>query len=186
MTIPMISGDTMIDFYRYTDKEMQSLLKSIVITIDTRENNNVHLVQYFDEKKIPYVSQKLGYGDYSCYIPANPELGIIRDVYLNCFVERKASLEEVSGNLCDDRTRLESEFLRAKGNRFIMMIEEQGGLEKIIEHKYDTQYNEKSFLASLFSFGHRYSIDIHFINKKYAGMFIYMQLYYYAREYLKC
>jgi ERCC4-type nuclease len=174
-----------IDFYRYTDKELQALLKSITIVIDSREQDSGHLTKWFDEKKIPFVSQKLDYGDYSCYLPAAPELGIIRDLYFDCFVERKASLEEVSGNLCEDRTRFESEFLRAKGNRLILMVEEQAGLEKIIEHKYDTQYNEKSFLASLFSFGHRYGIDIHFVNKKYAGMFVYMQLYYFVREFLK-
>lgn len=175
----------MIKYYRYTDKELQTILKSLTIIVDTRENANKHILDYFTEKKISYDVQKLDFADYSCFIPANPELGIIRDTYLNCFLERKGSIEELSGNFCNDRDRFESEFLRAKSNRLIMMIEEQAGLEKIVEHKYNTQYNEKSFLASLFSFAHRYNIDVNFINKKYAGMFIYMQLYYYVREFLK-
>ncbi len=175
----------MIDCYRYSDSELKQILQSLTIVIDSRENSNQNLLQYFTDKKIPFVTQKLEFADYSCFIPTNPGLGIARDTYLNCFVERKGSIEELSGNFCNDRDRLESEFLRAKGNRLIMMVEEQAGLEKIIEHKYDTQYNEKSFLASLFSFAHRYGIDIHFINKKYAGTFVYMQLYYFAREFLK-
>ncbi len=175
----------MIDFYRYTDKELKEILQSITIVVDTREQNNTSIINYFEEKKIPYITQKLDFADYTCFIPANSGLGIIRDTYLNCFVERKGSLEELSGNFCNDRDRLESEFLRAKGNRVILMVEEQSGIEKIVEHKYDTQYNEKSFLASLFTFAHRYGIDIHFINKKYAGMFIYLQMYYFVREYLK-
>ena len=175
----------MIEHYRYTDTELKKLLQSITMVVDTRENSNKPILDYFTAKKIPYIAQKLDFADYTCFLPANPELGIIRDTYVDCFVERKGSIEEVSGNLCDDRTRIESEFLRAKGSRLIMMIEESSGLEKIIEHKYNTQYNEKSFLASLFSFGHRYGIDIHFIDKKYSGMFVYLQMYYAVRELLK-
>jgi ERCC4-type nuclease len=175
----------MIECYRYSDTELKQILQSLTIVVDTRENANKHVLDYFTEKKISFITQKLDFADYSCFIPANSELGVIRDTYLNCFLERKGSIEELSGNFCNDRDRLESEFLRAKGNRLIMMIEEQSGLEKIIEHKYDTQYNEKSFLASLFSFAHRYGIDVHFVNKKYAGMFVYMQMYYFTREFLK-
>ncbi|WP_024834169.1 ERCC4 domain-containing protein [Ruminiclostridium josui] len=175
----------MIDFYRYTDTELKKLLQSITIVIDTREQNNKAIIDYFTSKKIPFVTKKLDYGDYTCFLPSNPELGIIRDTYIDCYIERKNGLSEISGNLTSDRSRLEEEFQRAKGKRFILMVEESAGLEKIIEHKYNTEYNEKSFLASLFSFGHRYRIDIHFIDKKYAGMFIYMQMYYAIRELLK-
>jgi ERCC4-type nuclease len=175
----------MIECYKYSDSELKQILQSLTIVVDTRENANKHVLDYFAEKKISFIVQKLDFADYSCLIPANPELGIIRDTYLNCYIERKGSIEELSGNFFSDRDRPEPEFLRSKGNRLIMMVEEQAGLEKIIEHKYDTQYNEKSFLASLFSFGHRYGIDIHFVNKKYAGMFVYLQMHYYAREFLK-
>lgn len=171
----------MINYYRYTDKELKELLKSIVIIADTREQSNDHIIKYFDQKKIPHISKKLDYGDYSCLLPANPELGIIRDTYFNCYIERKNSLEEISSNLSSERERFESELLRAKDSRFILMVEESQGYEKIINHKYDTQYNEKSFLATLFSFGHRYGMDINFIDKKYAGLFIYQQLYYFVR-----
>lgn len=172
----------MVDFYRYTDTELKKLLQSITLVVDTRENRNEHLIKYFDDKKIPHVNHKLDHGDYSCYIPAAPELGIVRDLYFDCFIERKNSLEEISSNLSSERDRFESELLRSRGSRFILMVEETSGFEKIISHKYDTQYNEKSFMASLFTFGHRYGIDIHFIDKRYSGMFIYQQLYYFVRE----
>lgn len=175
----------MIKHFHYTDTELKKLLQSITIVADTREQDNKSIIDYFAAKKILFVTQKLDYGDYTCFLPANHEFGIIRDTYIDCYIERKGSLEELSGNFCNDRSRLEEEFQRAKGNRFILMIEETAGLEKIIEHKYKTEYNEKSFLASLFSFCHRYGIDMHFIDKKYAGMFIYLQLYYAVRELLK-
>lgn len=175
----------MIECYRYTETELKKLLQSLTVVVDTRENANSHILKYLTDKKIPFVTQKLNFGDYTCFLPSNPELGIMRDTYIDCYVERKNGLSEISGNLTNDRSRLEEEFQRSKGKRLILMVEESSGLEKIIEHKYSTEYNEKSFLASLFSFAHRYGIDIHFIDKKYAGMFIYLQLYYAVREMLK-
>ena len=210
----------MINFYRYTDKELKDLLKSLTIVVDTREDVNNHILEYFDSKKIPYIVRKMDYGDYGCFLPKNNELGITRDLHFDCVVERKAHLEEVSGNLTADRTRLENEFIRGMNSRFIMMIEKKenteamalinslvkssdmkldkkqlellrtsmngiGSLEDIESHKYNTKYNEKSFIASLLAFGHRYKIDIHFIDKDYAGEFIHKQLYYFVREYLK-
>lgn len=170
--------------YKYTDTELKILLKSLIILVDTREQTNDHIIKHFEVKKIPYISKKLDYGDYSVILPAHPELGIMRDIYFDCVIERKNSLEELSSNLSSERDRFESELLRAKGSRFILMVEESQGYEKIITHKYNTQYNEKSFLATLFAFGHRYGMDINFITKQYAGFFIHQQLLYYVREFL--
>lgn len=176
----------MINFYRYTDKELQILLKSIVVIVDSRENENSHITKWFNEKKIQYITQKIESGDYSFYLPAAPELGIVRDLYFTdrISIERKNSLEELSGTF-STRDRFESELLRAKNKLFILMVEESQGYEKIINHKYNTQYNEKSFLATLFTFRHRYGMDINFIDKRYSGLFIYQQMYYYLREFLK-
>ncbi len=210
----------MIRQYRFTDKELKELLKSITIIVDTREQANQHIIKYFEDRKIPYIVRKLDFGDYSCFLPSNPELGIMRDTYFDCVIERKAHLEELSSNLTTDRTRLENEFIRGKDSRFILMIEKKenkeamdlvnnlvktstmkldkdqidllrssmngiGSFEDIENHNYDTQYNEKSYIGSLFAFAHRYGIDIHFIDKKYSGRFIYEQLKYFVREYLR-
>jgi hypothetical protein len=50
-----------IDFYRYTETELKKLLQSITIVVDTRENSNKPIIDYFEAKKIPYVVQKLDY-----------------------------------------------------------------------------------------------------------------------------
>lgn len=176
----------MIDMYRYTEKEIKELLKTLTVIVDTREQENSWVTDYFNSKKIPYISEKLDFGDYSAFIPANSEFGIPRNIYFNnkIVVERKNSLEELSGTI-STRDRFESELLRAKGKKFILMVEESQGYEKIIEHKYKTDYNEKAFLATIFTFQHRYGMDINFIDKKYSGLFIYQQLYYYIRTILK-
>lgn len=176
----------MIDMYKYTDKEIKELLKSMTIICDTREQENSWVTDYFNSKKIPYISKKLDFGDYSVLLPANSEYGITRDIYFDkkIAIERKNSLEELSGTI-SIRDRFESELLRAKDKKFILMVEESQGYEKIINHKYKTDYNEKAFLATLFTFQHRYGMDINFIDKKYSGLFIYQQLYYFCREYFK-
>jgi hypothetical protein len=65
------------------------------------------------------------------------------------------------------------------------MVEESAGFEKIVKHQYKTQLSEKSFIATLLTYGHRYGVDVNFIEKQYAGMFIYCQLHYWLRNYLK-
>ena len=113
----------MIEYYRFTDKELKALLKSMVILVDTREQVNNHILQYFDSKKIPYKVQKLDVADYSFMLPANPELGIIRDLYFDDLVaiERKNSLEEISSCFTTTRTAFENEFVRSKGKTYLLI-----------------------------------------------------------------
>lgn len=175
----------MVQLYRYTDKELDNIIKSIVILIDSREQENNHIIKYFEQKKINYKSLKLNYGDYSFYIPANKEYGIDRDLYFNNMItiERKGSLEELSGNFTKDRSRIEEEFTRKKGKMYLMI--EGASYEDIVKHRYKTQYEPKSFIATLNTFEVRYNITSSFISKTGAGNFIYHKFKYYLREYLK-
>ena len=74
---------TIFNKYKYTDKEMEELISSIVILVDTREKVNSHITDYFDRKEIKYKKKALSYGDYSFMIPANEKLSIPRDLYFN-------------------------------------------------------------------------------------------------------
>lgn len=175
----------MVDFYRYADKELQSLLKSINIIIDTREQDNNHIVKWLTEKKIPYRTQKIESGDYSFFLPAAPELGIVRDLYFTdkISVERKGGLVELSGNFTNDRLRIESEFIRKKGKMLLLI--EDAEYTDILKHNYRTEYKPESFLATLHSFSERYDIPFTFMkDKKYSGQFIYYTFYYFLRNFL--
>ena len=144
-----------------------------------------HLIEFFNKKDIPYVSKKIEYGDYSFYLPANPELGIIRDLYFSdkIAIERKASLEELSGNFTNDRLRIESEFIRHKG-KMILLIE-NADYSDILKHNYKTEYTPASFLATLHSFSERYDIPFTFMkDNRYSGQFIYFTFYYWLRNFL--
>lgn len=169
---------------QFKDKELKELLKTLVIIIDTREQENSHITDYFKNRNINYITEKLDYGDYTCMLPKNLDYGITRDIYFhnNIIIERKGSLEELSGNLTKDRNRIEDEFTRAKG-KIILMVE-NAAYEDIINHNYKTKYEPKAFIASLKAYEARYNLFSSFVQKKYTGQYIYLTLYYFAREIL--
>ncbi len=159
------------------------IFANIVILVDTRENANQHILSYFDKKKIEYKMRKLDYGDYGLVLKANKDFGIMSDLVLDFVVERKGSLEELSGNFTNDRARIEEEFWR--GNGKMALVIENPSIDNIINHSYGTNYNEKSFLATLLTFYHRYGINFVFTEKANAGQIIFALLYYKLREVMK-
>ena len=175
----------MLEMFKYTDNEVKALLKSMIIIVDSRENKAEHITSWFDEKKIPYRVEKLETADYSFYLPQNIELGIPRDLYFTdkIVIERKNSIEELSGCLTATRMQFENEFIRSKGKLHLLI--ENASYEEIINHKYKTEYNPVSFLASLHSFSDRYNFSINFMkDNKYSAQFIYYTFYYHLRGYL--
>lgn len=175
-----------LSLYRYTAEELKQILKSLVIIVDSREKQNKHILEYFKSKRIECISTGLSFGDYSYMLPASTEIGIQRDMYFShdIIIERKASLEELSVNLAQNRKQFENEFLRA-GNCKKYLIIESGSYTDIINHNYKTQLSEKTFTASLMTFQQRYDLTINFVNKQYAGQYIHGLFYYHLREFLK-
>ena len=178
----------MLDLFKYTDKEIAEIVKSMVILVDTREHEgkNTHITDYFDNKKIEWKKKKLNYGDYSFMIPANPDLDIPRDlIFANkVIVERKASLEEISGNFTKERDRIEKELALAPKNK--VLIIESGSYKDMVTGNYATKYASKSFWATYHSFWHKYDIPIIFMpDVRYTGMFIRGYFTYYLHNYMK-
>lgn len=174
----------MLQRYKYTDKELKQLVDSMIILVDSREHDgkNNHILEWFDKKKIPYKKKTLDKGDYSFMIPANIELGISKSLMFDheIVVERKASLNEISGNLTQSRDRFEHELSLAP--KYKVLLIENANFSDIAEGKYDTDYNRQSFMASLFTFWHRYDIPVFFMpDKKYSGLFIKMYFTYYLK-----
>ena len=172
--------------YKFSVEEIKKLTKSMVILVDSREKKNTHILDYFRKQKISFYTEKLEYGDYSFMIPA---AAAGEDIFFHrdCVVERKASLEELSGNLTGERERFEKEFLKAgnDGCKVYLMIEAPGGYSDIIGHKYRTEFTPAAYMASLKTFEHRFDANIQFISPEYAGYYIVSTFQYYAREILK-
>lgn len=176
----------MLDKFKYTDKELDELVKSLTILVDTREKNNQHLLDYWDDNGISHKKKALSYGDYSFMIPMNEDLNIPRDIYFDgeVIIERKGSLEEISGNLTKERDRLEKEFSLSPKTKVLLI--ENGTYGDVITGNYNTQYNKKSFWASLHSFWHKYNIPVFFMpDIKYSGIFVRGYFEYYLKNYLR-
>ena len=171
--------------HKYTDTELKTLLSSIVILSDSREQQNKHILDAFDKKDIRHHTMKLDTGDYSFFLPENKDLGINRDMYFDneITVERKNSLNELSNNIAQERTRFENELMRYKG-KMILLVENNSYMD-IFCHTYTTKLSEKAFFSSLMSFKAKYGIDISFVDAHYSWYYIHATFYYYLRNYLK-
>lgn len=172
--------------YKFTETELKKLLKeNLVIIVDTREQENEHILDYFNSKKIRYEVKKIDAGDYSVKLAANPELGIFRDCYIPVMIEKKNSIDELASSF-KDRVRFENEFIRATASKYKihLLVEDGNGYENILRKNYRSMYDPKALLGSLKTFESRYDFYTSFLDKKYVGNFIYYTLYYHCREYL--
>lgn len=170
--------------YKFSVEDIKRLLKQIVILVDSREKKNSHILEYFEKNGIAYRKEKLEYGDYTFLIPTTDG-----DIYFHrdCVLERKASLEELSGNLAQERERFEKEFLKAgnDGAKTYLMVEAPGGYSDIIGHKYRTEFTPAAYMASLKTWESRFDCNVQFIASEYSGYYIYSTFVYFAREALK-
>ena len=176
----------MIDKFKYTDKEIDTIVKSMVILVDTREKVNDHILQAFDKAKINYKVKALDRCNYSFYIPANETLNIPRDLYFDkeVAIERKASLDEIANNWTKERDRFEKEMALAPKTKVLLV--ENSTYQDIIKGNYRSQYDKKAFLATLHSFWFRYNMPVFFMpDKKDSALFIKKYFEYYLKEYLR-
>lgn len=177
----------MLNRKKYTDKELEQLLKSMVILIDSREKVNKHITDWFDKKKVPYKTMCLPSFDYSFMLPKNEELDIEFDqIFWNdCAIERKGSLEELSGNFSQGRNNFNDEFSRSRCKRKHLLIE-NGSYHDILTGNYNTKYNSKSYLGSLHSFETKYDLHVRFMpDKEESATYILATFQYYLRYLLK-
>lgn len=172
--------------YKYTDKEIDELIKSMVIICDTREKNSLHIIDYFKQKNVPVEIRKLDTGDYSFKLPAKPELGIMRDTYFKSFVERKNSVDEICGNLQKDTQHaFINELIRSQGSRFVIFVEDIHFDKNLAQGKYRSRYEPKALKGRLESLMVKYDFEIRPMDKTMIGHNILHRFMYQLRHYLK-
>ena len=106
--------------------DKQTFLQNVSVLIDTREQKNEHIVERLDSLGIRHKPKKLDFGDYSFQAQG-------RDFSLSCVVERKASVNELYGNLTSDRDRIEKEFKAGSvlAREFILLLEDCRSMEDL-------------------------------------------------------
>lgn len=161
-------------------------MKSLTVLVDTREKKNKHITDFFDKRGLPYIHRALERGDYSFMIPQNEALNIPRDVYFDhdVVIERKASLEELSGNFTKGRDRFEKEMSLAPTTKVLLI--ENANYHDIVSGNYNTQYNKSSFIGTLHSFWFKYNMPVFFMpDSRYSPIFIREYFEYYIKNYLR-
>ena len=139
--------------YKFNQKEIKKILDSLVIIVDTRENANSHIIDFFNKKKIPYSIEKLPFGDYSCKIPVGTLDMFTTDVYFtNDFViERKANIDEICSNLKENAARLKKELahLNKYNIEFYIFLEDENYELNLRNSNYRSQYDAYTLMQRI-------------------------------------
>ena len=117
----------MLKHYKFSDVEIAKILNESVILIDTREKDTFQkrlFKEYCASCQIKTDEMKLPFGDYGIKVPAMPELGIMRAMYMPFVVERKANLDELCVNFSSkDRNRFLKEQRERVANTSALKLE---------------------------------------------------------------
>lgn len=175
--------------YKLNDKEIDTLLKNLVIVMDTREQQGSHVAEYLAKKKVKMKIHKLEHGDYSCFIESNEEtkpLGIHRDLYIDTYVERKNSVDEICGNLSkQNQAAFIDELRRAQESKFVLFVEDENFDHNLATGNFRSKYDPKALKGRLESLKVKYNFEIIPMPREMLPHNIYHRFYYQARHALK-
>ena len=161
--------------------EIQNCLDSMKILVDSAEQPTDEYRRRCDSFGVPYERRNLNYADYTYdfLLPNGKWLHEgVEAVKGDAVIERKMSLRELSGNLCQNWDRFCREFDRAAEHKAsVYLIVEDASWMKIITGKYDTKFNSKAYLHRLLKLIAIYQIKPIFVHKELSGQMIYEILY---------
>ena len=176
--------------YKFKDKEIATIKKNLVVLIDTREQRNEHIKDFFKDKNINFKVQKLDYGDYSVMIPKDTIEGQTRDIYFDrdIVIERKANIDELASNFKEDGVRIKTEMahINKYNIRSYLFIEDPNYDFNIRSGNYRSNYKPESLYARIKkSIEMRYNTLVRPISKSMIASEIYNTLEAFVYEKLK-
>lgn len=164
-----------------TPREMESILQTMFLLVDTREQPTEEYHKRISEVGLPHQRKKLDFGDYSCGYFAQDGSEVLLDKEI--VIERKMSIDEICGNFTKGRDRFAREFERAaKSNAKVHLIIENGNYEKIVNGRYRSKLNPNSLMASFMAFADRYDISVHFCRPETTPVLINKIFHYHLRN----
>lgn len=161
--------------------DIESTLKTMVICVDSREQDTEQSKRRYADFGVPWERGKLDFGDYSAVftLPNGEKFDLMGIVS----VERKMSLDELCGCYTNDRARFEREFERAKAvNAKIYLLIEEATFEKAYNGKYRSQMKPQALVASMLAWLARYDCQIIMCRAESSGRLIHDILYREAKE----
>lgn len=175
---------------KYSPFELERMLKSMVVLVDTREHPNKAFERRVESFGCPWKRTKLDFGDYSCkYIDIEGQ-----EVSLSAHVviERKQDGNELAMCLGTQRKRFEREFIRAKeAGAVIYLLVEEENWESLYageygkSPRYRSKLSPKALTASIHAWQARYRMNLQFCSKATTGVLIADILRYELREMLE-
>lgn len=108
-------------------------------------------------------------------IESCPELGFSKDTYFTdeICIERKNSVDEIAGNIKEKDERFFKELNRMINIKNSYLLIENNRLDDIINHNYNSQYNELAFIRRLLGIQKTANLYINFVSKENMGFMIY-------------
>ena len=161
--------------------EITKCLESMKILVDSAEQPTKEYLKRCESMGVPWERRNLEYADYTFdfMLPGGTWLHSDHNpVKGSAVIERKMSLRELSGNLCQNWDRFCREFDRAKSSgASVYLLVEDGNWMKIITGKYGTKFNSKAYLHRLLKLIAVYQVKPIFVQKELSGRMIYEILY---------
>ena len=141
--------------------DLEKTLSTMTCIIDSREHATAEAKKRWESFGVPYRIQALKSGDYTSeFILPNGETFSLENI---CLIERKMSIGELCGNLCQNRARFIREFERIKeaGAKAYVVVE-GASWEAIYNHRYNSKMSPQALVASLTAWMARYNAHIIF------------------------
>ena len=158
---------------------------SFTVIVDSREKKSL-AKEYFDKHKIPYVTEKLAFGDYSLYL--RDKDGNIIHCGNKFALERKSSLDELIQNVArkEHRKRFIEEFNHAKslGAKVDVFIEDELWHSKMLNGNYFSKTPIKAVRGYIAYFQQKFGFTITGVNKENTGAYVIDRLIYFAKDYI--
>ena len=169
---------------KYTNFEIEDMLKNMIIMIDTREQDTKALQERIADIECGTERSKLEYGDYS--VKTTLPTGEALSLASVAVVERKMNLDELCQCFTKGRERFEREFQRAKTDHAKMwLLVENTDWSKIFDGKYRSMLTPVSLIASVLAWSIKFGFVPQFCKPKETGKLIYKILRYELKYYLE-
>lgn len=153
-------------------------MSHLILLVDTRDQTNQSILDWFDAYKIRWKQKALKTGDYNMMIEACPELGFLVDTYFTdeLCIERKNSVGELVGNFANaskDDDRIFKELNRMINIERNYLLIENDSIEDIFKGNYKSKLNSDSFFRALLTWQARNNMHVYFVKQENMGKMIF-------------